>query len=259
MKPALYVYGIVDSGALEAPPRATGVDGRYHTTLFEVAGLTAIVSEVDVTEFEGDALERNASRPDWLEAKVRGHESVLDEIVAKAAVVPMRFGSIFSTADGLKAMLVEHEPTLKRSLDGVRGRSEWGVKVYCDRRSLIGQLAATGAPEEGPSGRNYLMQRKAQLQAEADAAATASRIATDINESLAGRADGAVSMGSRGGGAQSTVILNGAYLVREEGREAFMQRVEELQDTHSDAYVFEVTGPWPPYNFTSADVAGPRT
>jgi hypothetical protein len=37
-----------------------------------------------------------------------------------------------------------------------------------------------------------------------------------------------------------------------------MECVAMLEQKHGPAYVLEVTGPWPPYNFTSVDVAGPR-
>ena len=255
MKPALYVYGIVDPGALDAAPPVKAVDPRNPPALFEAGQLTAIVSEVDVTEFEGEALERNVSNPDWLEAKVRAHESVLDRIVASATVVPMRFGSIFSTADGLRRMLAENAPALRASLDRVRDRSEWGVKVYCDQRSLIHQLA--GPSKESRSGRGYLLQKSAELRAQADAAEAAAVVARDVHASLEAFADDATTMTPRGNDPQP-VILNGAYLVRNEERERFMRKVEDLQKDHGSTYAFEVTGPWPPYNFTSADVSGPR-
>ena len=256
MTAALYVYGIVDAGSLETAPRTKGVDPDHRPVLFDAGSLTAVVSEVDVTEFEGEALQRNASQPDWLEAKVRGHESVLDEIVAAATVVPMRFGSIFSSPDGLRVMLSEHERALKDSLQRVRDRSEWGVKVHCDQNALSRQLA--GSAQEPRSGRDYLEKKGAELQAQTEAAEVAAGVASQVHEALAAMADDATTMASRAGGAASLVVLNGAYLVKKDEREPFMRRVQELQETHAPAYILEVTGPWPPYNFITADVAGPR-
>lgn len=257
MTPALYVYGIVDADALKAPPQATGVDPAHALALLRVGSLTAIVSEVDVSEFEGDALERNASQPEWLEAKVRGHESVLDQIVATTTVVPMRFGSIFSSEAGLQAMLTEHETALKESLDRVRDRAEWGVKVYCDQRALSEQLA--GPADEPRSGRDYLMQKSAELRLQTEAAEAASAVASQVHDALTGMAVDATTMAVRGGDPASVVVLNGAYLVDDDLRGSFMERVEELQTEHAGVYIFEVTGPWPPYNFTRADVSGPSS
>ena len=258
MNSGLYVYGIVDGGALDGAPDVTGVDPSHAPALFDGGGLTAIVSEVDVSEFEGEALERNAAQADWLETKVRSHESVLDQIVGATTVVPMRFGAIFSTSDGLRAMLEDHGAALKESLERVRGRSEWGVKVHVEARHLVEQMARTESPSDEPSGRNYLLQKKAQRDAQANAANQAAEVSARVHDSLSSLADGATTMSLRSRGEGSTIVLNGAYLVPDGDRETFMRRVEELQKEHSEAYLFEVTGPWPPYNFTSADVAGPR-
>lgn len=250
MTPGLYVYGVVESGSLAGAVGTSGVTGDP-PMLFDVDGLTAIVNGVDVSEFEGEALERNVSSPEWLEHKVRAHESVLEDVLDRATVVPMRFGSIFSSPDGLRAMLTEHAGPLRAALARVAGRTEWGVKLHCDASRLAGSLAG-GSPEPA-SGRGYLMQKKAQLDAGARAAEAAAAIAAETHEALAELADEDVAAAPR-----ANEVLNGAYLVRDAEREGFMRRVEDLQRRHADAFAFEVTGPWPPYNFTSADVGGPR-
>lgn len=252
MTPGLYAYGIVASGSLGEPPRAAGVDPAHPPRLVEVAGLTAIVSRVDVAEFEGDALERNVATPEWLELKVRAHELVLDEVVAATSVVPMRFGSIFSAESGLRAMVAGHSRDLRAALDRVRGKDEWGVKVHCDHAALVERLVGASGP--AASGRGYLVQKKARLEAEAVAAGAAGEVAAEVHGCLGEAAAEAVTSGAGRSGA----VLNGAYLVPAQGREAFMRLVENLERRHEGAFTFEVTGPWPPYNFTSADVGGPR-
>lgn len=251
MTPGLYVYGIVETGSIGRHIETPGI-GSDLPLLIDVDGLTALVSGVDVSEFEGEALARNVETPEWLEQKVRAHEAVIEDALARAAVVPMRFGSIFSSTDGLRLMLTEHAGELRSALDRVRGRKEWGVKVHCDRRRLTEALAGSGT--SAGSGRGYLMQKKAELEADARAAEAAAAVAATVHESLAGAASEAVASPSRSG-----EVLNGAYLVRDDERDAFMRRVEELQERHAPAFAFEVTGPWPPYNFTSADVGGPRS
>lgn len=250
MTPGVYVYGVVRAGSLGGCPAAPGIAGG-RPLLLDVDDLEAIVSGVDVAQFEGKALERNAATPGWLEEKVRAHEAVLEDVLARTAVVPMRFGSIFSSADHLRQMLSEHAGTFRDGLARVAGRAEWGVKVHCDGARLTASLA--GATPAGGSGRGYLMQKKAQLDAARRAADAAAAIAAQAHEALAEVADEAVAAANRG-----PEVLNGAYLVRETDRDAFMNRVGELQQHHEQAFLFEVTGPWPPYNFTAADVRGPH-
>ena len=250
MTPGLYVYGIVETGSLPGALRTAGITGDA-PVLVDVGGLTAIASGVDVADFEGDALERNVATPHWLEKNVRAHEAVLEEVVERTTVVPMRFGAIFSSFDGLRHMLTEHGAVLREALVRVRGRTEWGVRVYCNAARLVESLA--GTPAEATSGRGYLVQKKARLDAEARAAEDAAAAAAAVHQSLAEVADESLVADARG-----NEVLNGAYLVRHGERETFMRRVEEVGRSRGDAFAFEVTGPWPPYNFTSADVGGPR-
>jgi hypothetical protein len=50
------------------------------------------------------------------------------------------------------------------------------------------------------------------------------------------------------------MILNGAYLVRSGERERFTHALEALRNEHDrDGIVYELTGPWPPYNFVGED------
>jgi hypothetical protein len=109
------------------------------------------------------------------------------------------------------------------------------------------------------SGRDYLVRKSAQLKARESAALDAARVATDVHDALSGVAEAAAQMATRAGESGSPLVLNGAYLVPDEDRDAFMRLVEGLQEERGAEYAFEVTGPWPPYNFTSADVAGPRS
>lgn len=251
---AVYTYGIVRKGALKEAPRMHGVDPSRPPRLLDAGDLTAVVGDVDVGEFEGAALERNVADPRWLEDKVRAHERVLDDVLAAATVVPMRFGSIFSDASGLESMLAAHAGALLSALDRVEGRTEWGVKVHCDLSALEDGLVAA-APVE-PSGRGYLMQRKARLEAGARAAEAAAEAATVAHDALADLADEAVTAPGRS--AAPGLVLNGAYLVPDDRRDDFMRRVSDLQARHGESFFFDVTGPWPPYHFVAADVAGPR-
>lgn len=251
MTPGLYVYGVVETGSLAGAVRTPGITGAV-PALVDVDGLSAVVCGVDVTEFEGEALERTAASPEWLEQKVRAHEAVLEDVLARAAVVPMRFGAIFSSPDRLRRMLTEHAATFHSALERVRGRAEWGVKLHCDAGRLAGSLAGDASSPD--SGRGYLLKRKAELDAGARAAGAAAEVAAETHEALGEIADEAVISPAR-----TTEVLNAAYLVRDDAREAFMGRVDDLQRRHEDAFTFEVTGPWAPYNFTSADVGGPRS
>lgn len=249
MTVGVYAYGVVPSNSVMSI-EVTGIDAGL--VRFETEGeLATAVSDVAIDQFEGEALERNVGEPEWLEGKVRAHESVLDVLVAAGPVVPMRFGSIFSTADLLRDMMRNSATDLLAGLDRVRGHHEWGVKVYIDSTSGVVEASSTPATA---SGRDYLLQKRSQLHAAERALEQAGEVAERVHGSLAALAAESAVMPSRDGG--RALVLNAAYLVAHEERDSFMTAATELEEQNGGAFVLEITGPWPPYNFTSVDVSG---
>jgi hypothetical protein len=252
----LYAYGVIEAGALREPLGVEGLEPEHPVSIFPSGELAVLVSEVEISEFEGEALESNLARPEWLEAKVRAHERVLDSAIERTTVVPMRFGSIFSTSDTLASMLSDHREDLSRSLDLVRGKAEWGVKVHFQPEDTSEQLVAT--TPEPVTGRDYLVRKKEDLRAVEEASALARKVAEEVHANLERVADQAV-LTQPVGPVNRNVILSAAYLVDHGNRETFMENVGKMQQEHAGKYMFEVTGPWPPYNFTNVDVGGSRS
>jgi hypothetical protein len=54
-------------------------------------------------------------------------------------------------------------------------------------------------------------------------------------------------------GHSGEMVLNGAYLVDDERLDGFRSVVEELGRAYADSgLAFELTGPWPAYNFAGS-------
>ena len=55
-------------------------------------------------------------------------------------------------------------------------------------------------------------------------------------------------------GRSGEMILNGAYLVETDREEAFREALASLRSSYeADGVRYELTGPWPPYNFVDLD------
>lgn len=229
-----YVFGVVPSDA--AP--ATG------TLLVERGPLAAVAAEVSLTEFGEDVLPERLNDRTWLEDKVRVHEAVLQSFVGVTPVVPLRFGAIYRDIDDVRRLLAERGGGFEAVLERVSGRVELGVKVWFDP-------AHTARPA-AVSGRAYLQRRRDELSSAQDAAG----IATAAHARLAAAADAAVLNRPHPReltGRDEQMLLNGAYLVAD-GDERFAAEVAQLAEEHGDAGItFELTGPWPPYNFAEND------
>src|SRR5439155_12281635 len=136
-------------------------------------------------------------------------------------------------------------------LDSVRGRCEWGIRVVADRDVLTRQLAPSA--KAATSGGDYLRRRRAELQAVGEVDDLGARIADELHSCLAAAAERSAVLQPRQ--PDPRLLLSTAYLVPFTGQEHFLARVSELQDAHAGVTV-EVTGPWPAYSFTQADVGG---
>ena len=116
-----YVYAVIEAGAGEPPP-----------TLYAVrhGAVAAVVADHAAPEPTPEALRR--------------HEAVVEGLMARGPVLPMRFGSV---TDDVAGWLDAHEAEFRVALARVRGAVELGVR-------------GDDGPPAG-SGTEYMMRRVA--------------------------------------------------------------------------------------------------
>ena len=157
------------------------------------------------------------------------HEAVVQHLMRRMAVLPLRFGTMLADEESLRAVLADRHDALAEGLERVRGRVELSVRVLGER------------PREPPrveaSGRAYLMARR-------DAHHRAERAADEVHEPLAALARDARLRAP----APPPAILAAAYLVDRPKVDAFKARVVALAAARDDLSIVG-TGPWPPYSF----------
>jgi hypothetical protein len=228
-----YVYGVVRAGAVAPPEGARAV----------IEGdLAAIVREVPLSEYGEAALRRNLEDIAWLEEAARHHETVLDELLGATTVIPLRLCTIYRSEDAVREMLAAEHAALVEALERLAGRTEWGVKAF---RAPADESAA----DTDASGGAYMERRRreaeARRRADADVEAAFQRLAALSEEALANPLQRRELTGR-----DEEMILNGVFLVEDANEPAFRAVVEELG--------FELTGPWPPYNFVKRSIEAAR-
>lgn len=236
---ALYVYGISDAAT---PPRITnvGVDGSSCVERIVAGNLACWISLVDRTEY-GEELTSHMQNLDWLAGASLRHQRVVAELAAAMTVLPARFGTVFLSLDSLRNDLETRRTQLLESLDKIRGKQEWGVKVFA--------RATNSAPTiEAASGRDYLSAKAAALTnrkpGEVDPeveifAAELQRIASDAAPA------GKVSSGQR------NLVWQASFLVGADAntRKRWDEALKKYATRWADSREIEITGPWPPYSF----------
>ncbi len=218
----IYAYGICEPAVAAPPPPRRGLGGAALRAL-EGDGLAAVYSR------------HRSLNPRPSPEHVLAHERVVEAIMERGAVLPLRFGTRLEHEERLRATLAERRGELLGALGRVRGRAELGLRVVARRAP---------APEPAhreQSGRDYLLAR-ASLHRRADQAAR------ELHRPLAELAAESV-LRER---VAAPAILVAAYLVDAAQIDNFRARANDLAARHDDLDVF-VTGPWPPYNFVTEE------
>jgi hypothetical protein len=260
-----YVYGIVGSET-QLPEGLEGVDPADPPWLLAEDGLAAIVSRVSLAEFGEESLRENLEDVEWLEAKARAHEEVLEAALAATTVVPLRLCTIYSGEEQVQEMLERERPLLEDALARLVGKAEWGAKAIAApgalERAALERVDAVQGDEPTSGGVEYLNRKRNQARAREVADEIADEWAREIHEPLAALAAEALLnplQRSEVSGHEGDMLLNGVYLVEADRLERFRAAAAELAERHrADGIAVELTGPWPAYNFVQGSIEAAR-
>lgn len=225
--------------------------------------VVAVVSLVPLVEFGPAVLEAHLHDLAWVRATVLAHQGVLVGLLGRYTLIPFKFCTLYYSEDSVREMLDRHYQRFVENLARLEGATEWGVKVYGDRRALAERVRETskalGPLREGIShmseGVAYFLKKKLQQAAEQEAEQAIDACTRESHERLAGRAREAVANPIQppevhGRGVE--MLLNGAYLVDDDGLEDFRVALASLNEAYAPlGFSYELTGPWPPYNFAA--------
>jgi Gas vesicle synthesis protein GvpL/GvpF len=252
-----YVYAVLDDAGGadgdEICSRLRGVGGA-RVKLVHGAGLRAAISVVPEHEFGDEVLKEQLNDLAWLERTAREHEAVVGALLEVGPMVPMRLCTIFVNEARVGGMLNHEAEHLRAALERVRDAEELGVKVLALPEAAL-PAADDGPKAEATEGAAYLLRQRRRRDTVDDRRADAGRWATEIHEALCDLArDARVNAPTSRelGRYEGDMILNGAYLVSTSAVSEFRARARRLGDDHQrHGLRLELTGPWPPYNFTA--------
>jgi hypothetical protein len=216
----LYVYGVV--GGSRGIPVAEGVAGAT-TRNIRHRDLGAVVSPVAERRFELG------------EEAMWAHEAVVEQLMARGPVLPMRFGTALADDEAVVELLSSRRDGFLEALDRVRGAVEVGVRAIVD-----GDPEARGPAETPRSGSDYLLGRLQERR-------VADELARRVHEPLAALARESTLRVAY----DDHIRVRASYLVDASRIDRLRARVGELE-RDGVASVISCTGPWPPYSFVEA-------
>ena len=251
---AVYLYCLArDVGD---PPAIVGpglVGERLNSIRFR--DVTAVVCVVKVDDFCGPAAEARMRDLTWMAPRACRHETVVEAIMRASPVMPARFGTLFSSREGLIAWLAIHYVAISRTLDRLGGHEEWAVKGRLNRRAAEAPLLAAALARSvaaASPGARYLEERRIRAGIGQDLnvwlQTLCGQVVGQLREHAAEFRERAVapSVPDKDG----VPILNWAFLVPCGSVGDFRACVQRITAAHADhGVVLDCSGPWPPYSF----------
>ena len=250
-----YVYGVLPGGQ-HPTDIAPGPDGAA-VELVEAHGLAAVVSELPADRYGEEEFRAHAEDPVWLQELASAHHRVLASIALQGDVVPLRMPTLCRSRQSVLELLDTRADALRDTLASVSGRVEWGVKLYAEPRP------AEEHQVQAASGRDYLGQRMAQSRSRDEERLRRGDAVRACHEALSSAADHAVVNAPQDpalSGRRDPMVLNGAYLVAREHESEFLAVLDAQAagPCREAGILAEITGPWPPYNFSMGPLPDDR-
>jgi len=253
----IYLYCVT----AQPPDLASVEDQPDELYLVREAGLCAVVSRVEASQFEPLNLCRHLEDLDWVAAETTKHERIVEAVMRDRCVVPFRFGTLFHTDENLMMQLRTDAAPFQTLLEHLEGKAEWGVKAYCNTQALEHRIRAHDGPVSdlneairlAPPGRAFLLTKKREDLVRATLARRVDHYAEQVVDALQ-----AVSVQMRMNkilppgttGRCDIMILNTALLVANHEVRTIVDTAKTLNERYADqSIVVECRGPWPPYNF----------
>jgi Gas vesicle synthesis protein GvpL/GvpF len=238
--PALYVYGITDSGA-ELPGALTGVQGAPVRVLVD-GDIAAIVSELEDEEALG------------LPADLVAHGAVLDKIAADSTVLPMTFGTLVPDEEELVGeVLPDRRAAYAETIALLRGAAQFSLRArYVEETVLrelieedteIARLRAVTA-DRHPDETHFDRIRLGELVMQG----LSRKAGNDADEILAALLPLVRDSRTRDGG-RADQVLDLALLIDRDAEPALEQAVEGLAERHAGRIRYRLLGPQAPYDF----------
>ena len=237
----------------------TGIDGEHPLFVEVIGDVAAVLAEVNIEDFVGPESQEKMEDLKWVAPRALCHEEVILTVMEQCPVLPVRFGTVFSSMEALAAPLRGHGETLAKFFLDAAGRKEWTLRGYVNmQQARSGVMAAHLAAEKEQfagmtPGKRYFLEQKIKGQADKDVAAWLKEMGRDILSAAKKMSVGfsECRLQSRDvTGRDEEMSFHGAFLVPDASVEDLQRLLSDWNTAHQDAgLLLELSGPWPPYHF----------
>jgi Gas vesicle synthesis protein GvpL/GvpF len=237
----VHLYGLTEASdhSAELSRDLKGIDGIATIESIVYGDLTCWISRVSEADF-AENLAKNMQDLEWLAAVTTRHQQVVSAIAEAADILPARFGIEFLNDESLRSHIESRKSALKADLDRIRGKEEWGVKVF-------GLPIIAAAKKKIRSGKEYLQAKSALTRRASDRANPELLEFAKALQAIADR----IAEGGKFAATSRDLEFHKTLLLRRANRKRLETLVRRYSKKWKNRKRIECTGPWPPFSFVS--------
>jgi len=249
-----YAVCVGRSSELKVPTAAHGFETYQFVTVEDLGELAAMCIIVDEQYFTGPEAEVRLADLAWVAQRAVRHEELVCEAMGRGPVMPLPFGTLFSTKSVLKQQLTAHHPAIYEYLERVEGCVELGLRFCFDREQATAAVFAQlliEQPLPTSPGARYLAEKRLRDHAERLTTDSIAARCTAVVESLEPSVRAAVERRITASRSESVeTAAQFALLVPAAAIESLQPQLEHIAGQVTEwGMTLDVTGPWAPYSF----------
>ena len=224
----------------------------------EVESIAAVYFIVNAESYRGEQGEKNMEDLEWLLPRINSHQQITSAIHEDSSVLPVRFGTLYSSIEKMSNFVVHNRTTIESALKRLKGKEEWDLKVVCNYSETTEKIFANIMDSQQESlqrlsqGKRYIEEKKIKDQAKEETDATILRSLQAIAESLGTLPEESAQLAcdDEPGESGRTVVGHNALLMDVSNRSTLHKQNESInQNCQDSGMAVELRGPWPPYSF----------
>lgn len=233
----LYLYGIIDSSSM-IRESICGLEGSgvYNVPYCDIG---AVASEIN-QPIQGVS-----------ERVVLEHEAVVEKLMEKFTVLPVRLLTILDGREDVLSMMDDYYGDFRDNLDELRGKVEFGIKVVWPadkvKRRIINAYRTKNRNAhllDDSVERRFVREKFEEHKIDSAFREKADRYINAMDVFL-GKFAAAKKLETL---RTENLLLSAAYLVTKDNQDNFREAFEHIRTARKDLkYLF--SGPWPPYHF----------
>lgn len=237
-----YLYCILDG----KEKHNLGHIGLYDKNAYTIShkDISAVISPIPFKELQPDI------------QSITAHQKVVEESRTHGTTLPIRFGILFKTEDGVKTMLTKSYDTFKTKIKKLQDKDEYGLKIVIEKSKLTKlESESHKVPsiqkmkkemDDSGKGTAYFIKMKLDEAIKTETYKKIDSISGKIHDDLTAVSSSNCLLKND----LDQLILNAAYLIDKKQRDEFTRKVENLKQKYEDyGLMFHLSGPWAPYSF----------